>query len=193
MKIKENQLLNSFSDGKSEPGCEHPSSREEVGLRLSAVIEAYGTRQKAAEVADRSTDMLTKYIKGVVEPPFLPLARLCAGAEVRMEWLASGKGPQGLPEAPVGGSASQDLSVGHLTIAIELADEALRGLWLPRSGYAELVALVYNALMQGLPYAAILDIARPAAKQRARQGASDDSEQGMDRSGPEGIGCSAAG
>lgn len=118
---------------------------------------------------------------------------------VDANWLLTGQGPE-----RTGGdgrvaeahspyvTASQDLSADHLTIALELADEALRGLWLPRRGYAELVALVYAALTQGLPYAEILEIARPAARQRAGEGAGDGGEQGMDGPGPSGVGRGAA-
>lgn len=145
-----------------------------------------------------STDSLQRYIREENMPPFDAAARLCAAAGVRMEWLATGIGPQaaatGVREPGAAYAApSQDLSVEHLTIAHELADEALRGLWLPRSGYAELVALVYDALVQGLPFAQVLEIARPAARQRAGQGADDASEQGVDRAGPEGAGRRAAG
>lgn len=125
-----------------------------------------------------------------------------------INWLLTGDGPErtygqgmrlqdapasyGEPPPPAG--PSQDLSTEHLTIALELADEALRGLWLPRQQYAELVRLIYAALMQGLPLARVLEIARPAARDRAGvQGADDGGEQGVDRSGPAGSGRGAAG
>lgn len=162
-------------------------------IRGDATQDRFGARYglSTASVRNYETE---------VRPPSPEFLAALALDGWSLNWLLTGTGPEQVVgashisdiRAPYG-SASQDLSVGHLTIAIELADEALRGLWLPRSGYAELVALVYNALMQGLPYAAILDIARPAAKERAGQGASDDSEQGLDRSGPEGVGRSAAG
>ena len=109
-----------------------------------------------------------------------------------VNWLLTGRGPERVSAAgrigeappPSYGAPSQDLSADTLSIALELADEALRGLWLPRRGYAELVALVYDALSQGLPYGAILDFARPAARQRAGAGGSDDGGDGLDRSGP---------
>jgi hypothetical protein len=162
------------------------------------LLDQLGPRTDAAKVIDVSVATLQRYIREENMPPFDAAARLCAAAGVRMEWLATGMGPQaaaaaaGVREPAAGYGASQDLSVEHLTIAHELADEVLRGLWLPRRAYAELVALVYNALVQGLPFAQVLEMARPAARQRAGEGAGDGGEQGLDGPGPSGVGRSAA-
>jgi hypothetical protein len=167
-----------------------------IGTIISALSDALGSRKNAAAAMGVSTDSLQRYIREENMPPFDAAARLCAAAGVRMEWLATGMGPQaaaaGVREPAAGYGASQDLSVEHLTIAHELADEVLRGLWLPRRAYAELVALVYNALVQGLPFAQVLEMARPAARQRAGEGAGDGGEQGLDGPGPSGVGRSAA-
>lgn len=56
-----------------------------------------------------------------------------------------------------------------LGVAIEMADEALRGSWLPRRGYAALVALLYEGVEQRMPYAQLLDFARLTAVDMARQ------------------------
>jgi transcriptional regulator with XRE-family HTH domain len=145
-----------------------------------------------------SVATVRNYESGNRDPAAEFLAALAADGW-NINWLLTGEGPErsggGLRVAePLAayGAPSQDLSAEHLSIALELADEALRGLWLPRRGYAELVALVYDALTQGLPYASILDIARPAARERAGEGDSDVGEQGLDRAGPEGSGRSAA-
>lgn len=117
-------------------------------------------------------------------------------------WLLTGQGNERLTatgenrvaeDAASYGPASQDLSGEHLSIALELADEALQGLWLPKRRYADLVALIYDGLTQGLPYAAILEIARPAAAQHAQQGAGDGGGQGMDPAGQTGSGRREAG
>ncbi len=171
-----------------------------LGERL-ALVRGDQSQSKFAEVADIHKNTLGNYERGEREMGVTALARLVA-LGWNANWLLTGHGPQQLPSPlRVGeaqatydvGVSSQDLSAEHLSIALELADEALRGLWLPRRGYAELVALVYDALTQGMPYAAILDIARPAAKQRAGKGAGDDGEQGLDRTGPEGTGLGEAG
>jgi hypothetical protein len=58
---------------------------------------------------------------------------------------------------------SQEMSGEHLSVAVELAEEALSGLWLPRRRYYDLVALIYDGLTKGLPFAEIIAFARPAA------------------------------
>lgn len=94
-------------------------------------------------------------------------------------WLLTGEGAERIRPAGVReeradyGATSQDMSVETLSIALELADEALRGLWLPRRDYAELLAGVYAMLQQGLPYADILDLSRPATKKAGKQGFDD--------------------
>jgi len=169
----------------------------EIGERLTLVRDQKPQAQFATVVGLHKNTLGT-YERGEREMGVTALARL-VGLGWNANWLLTGEGPQRLdvPWRVSEGHAdyavrSQDLSADHLTIALELADEALRGLWLPRRGYAELVALVYAALTQGLPYAEILEIARPAARQRAGEGAGDGSEQGMDGPGPSGVGRGAA-
>lgn len=157
------------------------------------------TQDRFASRYGLSVATVRNYETGVRDPAADFLAALAADGW-NVNWLLTGEGPERAggngrvaeAHAPYV-TASQDLSAEHLSIALELADEALRGLWLPRRGYAELVALVYAALTQGLPYAEILEIARPAARSRAGEGATDAGEQGMDRAGPESTGRSAAG
>lgn len=131
-------------------------------------------------------------------PDAAALAALLSTEQVDANWLLTGEGPERLgmgvrePQARYG-PLSQPVSPEHLSIALELADEALEGLWLPRKKYAELVALIYEGLTQGLPYAEILDFARPAAKTRAKQGAGDDGDEGVVQPGAAGAGQRAAG
>jgi hypothetical protein len=63
-----------------------------------------------------------------------------------------------------------------LGVAIEMADEALRGSWLPRRGYAALVALLYEGVHQRMPYAQLLDFARLTAADMARERETGDAE-----------------
>ena len=114
-------------------------------------------------------------------------------------WLLTGEGAERI--APTGvreeraeyGLKSQDMSVQTLSIALELADEALRGLWLPRREYAELVAGVYAMLQQGLPYADILELSRPATKKAGKQGYDDAGGAESDRAGEGAAGQRKAG
>mgnify|MGYP006972338558 CR=1 FL=1 len=80
-----------------------------------------------------------------------------------MEWLAFDQGPMLAAEtAPQ--SQSQPVSLDDLTIAIQLADEALEGKTLPRAERAELTGLIYEMLVEGLPEATVLRFARAARK-----------------------------
>lgn len=156
--------------------------RNDLGARLRQ-IRAHRTQQEMAHVLGVAHRTYANYEREERVPDAEVIARLIAeGWDAN--WLLTGEGPERLapgvrePRAHYG-PLSQPVSPEHLSIALELADEALQGLWLPRAQYAELVALIYQSLTQGLPYAEILDFARPAAKTRAKQGASDDGVEGV--------------
>jgi transcriptional regulator with XRE-family HTH domain len=178
VKINTKQSLESKSDAKLEALRQRPSSLPELGRRLLALYDAVGTRLKAAEIAGRSTDQLAKWAKGHAEPPFAPLAKLCKAAGVSLEWLAfeEGKGPRrirfgqgldaiaeamALETAPP--SQSQPVRREELTMAFQLLDEALEGKTLPPAKRAELVELIYEGLVDGLPEGKVLRWARTAA------------------------------
>ncbi len=150
-----------MSDDEIETRTEHPSSLNQLGRRLSAVLDEIGTRRKAAEVANRSTDQLAKYEKGLTEPPFTAIASLCLAAGVRMEWLATGIGEmRGNPWDAAGEGASQAVRLQDLTVALQLAAEALGEKELPPGKHAALVSLIYELLVDGLPEAKVLRFAR---------------------------------
>lgn len=109
-------------------------------------------------------------------PPFDVAARLCLAAGVRLEWMATGQGEMKRSAVPASQPASQSLSGESLTMAIQLAAEALDGRSLPPPDYAELVGLIYEGLVEGLPEAKILRFARIGA--RGGQGRSDASREG---------------
>lgn len=102
-------------------------------------------------------------------------------------WLLTGEGPERLDQL-VGADKSQPVSGEALMVATELADEALRGLWLPKHRYFDLVALIYDGVTQGLPFAEIIDFARPAAGKLAKERESDDRAQGLDEADSSGAG-----
>lgn len=60
-------------------------------------------------------------------------------------------------------SHSQTVRQETLTVALQLAEEALAGRLLPDDKRAELVALIYDMLEEGLPNAKVLRFARAAA------------------------------
>lgn len=187
----------------SHPGSQLPPGEvgtdvlREIGGRLTLIRDQQPQAQFAPPLGLHKNTLGT-YERGEREMGVTALARL-VGLGWNANWLLTGQGPQRIDGPGRVGEAhadyvtrSQDLSADHLTIALELADEALRGLWLPRRAYAELVALVYAALTQGLPFARVMDLARPAARELAGEGTDNDGEQGLDRAGPEGSGRSAA-
>jgi len=120
--------------------------------------------------------MLGKYEKGASEPPFMPLARMCLATGTRLEWLATGEGEmrstEGQRIADAGAvydtqtapeSGSQPVQREQLTMALQLAAEALGDKVLPPAKHAELVSIIYDCLVEGLPEAKVLRIARVAA------------------------------
>ncbi len=153
-----------MSDGVDQTQMERPTYREELGRRLSAVLDRLPSRQKAAETAGRSTDMLNKYERGVAEAPFMAMANLCLAAGVRMEWLATGLGDVERAAQTAPDQASQPLRREDLMMAMQLASEALGNKVLSPPDHAELVSLLYELLVEGLPQATVLRYAKRAAR-----------------------------
>lgn len=182
------------SDAQNTAISEHPSSLSELGRRFSAVLDRFKTRQEAARVADRSTDQLGKYAKGMTEPPFQPLMRLCAAAGVRAEWLAfntgdmlvSGQAPELSKTATQ--SHSQPVRPNNATLDRELLDKAFEmvGQALTKRGIRHLVdpddiwrlaRIVHDDLAHGRAEDAasaglesILNIARSSSSKSMEQG-----------------------
>jgi phage repressor protein C with HTH and peptisase S24 domain len=153
-----------MSDDQVTTRMQDPSSIIELGRRITSVLDLIGTRRISAAIARRSTDMLNKYERGASEPPFVAMAALCKAAAVRMEWLATGEGEMHDTAAkPASDSASQPVRHETLTMALQLAAEALGEKELPPAKHAELVALIYELLEEGLPEAKVLRFARAAA------------------------------
>ena len=92
------------------------------------------------------------------------LARL-VGQGWNANWLLTGDGPERGESVFTGISgASQPLRDADLRMAVQLAQEALDGWTLPPAQFAELVTLIYDALVHGLPSAQVIALARPAAR-----------------------------
>lgn len=151
------------TDAVKPTRMEHPSSGLELGRRLLAVLALLPNRAKAVEIAGRSDDMLGKYAKGKVEPPFSPLARLCLATGVRIEWLATGEEPQftaALAETRAG-YGSQELSEDAVSMALQITDDIIRdegARYVPRVLYARLFRLMLQGVTQGLPIADVYDV-----------------------------------
>ena len=160
-----------MSDDYEQTRTQDPSSTEELGRRITAVLDRIGTRRASAAIARRSTDMLSKYERGTSEPPFAAMAALCKAAGVRLEWLATGEGDMDLKPRFVreeaaqwpADSPSQAVRRDELMLALQLASEALGEKELPPGKHAELVTLIYELLVEGLPEARVLHFARAFA------------------------------
>lgn len=141
---------------------------EPIGRRLVS-IRGSRTQPEMAALLGVAKTTLGRFERGVRELGADVLAKL-QGQGWNANWVLTGAGPRRLdvPES-LDGPTSHTVSGENLSIAVELADEALKGLWLPRNRYYDLVALIYDGLTQGLPYAEIIDFARPAATKLAKE------------------------
>ncbi len=122
-------------------------------------------------------DSLARYIREENMPPFDFMARLCLGTDLSLEWMATGVEPA--KPAPL--VASQAVRPEVVSLAVQLAEEALEGKRLEPPDYGQLVSLIYDALVNGLPSAQVLAFARPAARGFSR--GKEDAAQGVGGSG----------
>lgn len=159
--IKDKSASYSKSDALEAASDAGPILGSGIGRRISEAASALGTRKSAHAVMRVSSAALQRYIAEENMPPFDAVARLCLAAGVRMEWLATGEGEMRVEPAPDG--ASQPLRQESLTMALQLASEALGNKVLPPHKHAELVGLLYELLEEGLPEAKVLRFARAAA------------------------------
>lgn len=157
---------------------EAEANSDSFPIRMNTLISAIGS---AAEIARRcgfSEAVVRSWRDGKSDPSRERLLALCEGTGVSLFWIADGKGPMWKKDLPWAASVrgegkrytledavapdSQPLRLEGLTIAIQLAAEALDGKTLPPDDYAELVSLIYQGLEEGLPEASILRFARIA-------------------------------
>jgi len=66
--------------------------RQDLGVRLAGLLDEFGTRSEASEVAGVVVDQLSRYVRGDVKPPFEVVARLANAKKVSLDWLWSGDG-----------------------------------------------------------------------------------------------------
>lgn len=145
------------SDAGEAAPAEHPSSEAELGCFKDRLREAVGTGSVRgfASKSGLSQAAVLSYLSGDTFPTLDRLAAIAAAAGKPMTWfLSSGEAPQAV--------SSQPLSGGELTMAIQLAAEALeeRQGTLPPAKFAELVTIIFELLRDGLPEAKVLRFAR---------------------------------
>lgn len=69
-------------------------SEFELAQRIDALTGLFESRVAAASEAEISKEQLARYIRGETSKvPLGPLLRLCEAKGVRIEWLATGRGP----------------------------------------------------------------------------------------------------
>jgi transcriptional regulator with XRE-family HTH domain len=132
-------------------------SRAELGARVSAVVELFDTRIKAAEAAGISTDQLARYASGESEVSFTPIARLCTAKGISLDWLATGEGDMN------GQSAVPQVNVQLLSTAIEAIEELVNEekLTLTPEKKGKSAGVLYELARQGID---LRDIARNILK-----------------------------
>ena len=142
-----------------------------IGARLKS-IRAGQTQKEFAESLDIALATYQNYERGdrmPVADVLLALYRLGWNSN----WVLTGTGPEtlerlsnkafGVGEEP-GNYQSQALIPDKLTLAVQLAQQALDGDVLDPPDYAELLGLIYHALVNGLESAQVLAFAKPAAR-----------------------------
>lgn len=136
--------------------------------RMRRLVSGVGSVAKLARNCGISESTVKNWVDGVADPSRARCLALARGTGASLLWLVSGEGPmwaKDVNSAAAGDSQSQVLSQESLTIAVQLAIEAVeerRGT-LPPSQMAELIAIIYELLVDGLPEAKILRLARASA------------------------------
>jgi len=90
----ENRHKSAKLDTGRELGHLRPGSAAELGQRIREVVGLFENRPAAARVAGVSKGQMTRYVTGETSKvPLEPLLQLCEAKGVRIEWLATGRGP----------------------------------------------------------------------------------------------------
>lgn len=169
--------------------------RTGIGQRLRQ-IRASASQQEIADKLAVSLRTYANYERGERAPDAETLLALVEEGW-NANWLLTGHGPERATEDGAAVSAagndtahapSQVLSDEALTIALELADKALGGGYLPRPRYAKLVRLLYEGITQGLPFAQVLQFGQKASAAMANGDEVNDGEQGLGQPGRKAAG-----
>lgn len=152
-----------------------------IGTRIGQTADLLGARKNAYEIMGISSASLQRWMHERSSPEFGPIARLCAAAGVRMEWIAFDQGPMRAgvaPESTAFQSVSNGVSIppenGEVDLlgkAIAIASEMLveRGIRqrFDSTAFSHFVQIVFGDLTQGRTeteagagLARILDMAR---------------------------------
>lgn len=146
-------------DGVNVPVNVQGSNSDAFKDRMRELVESVGSIAAVARKSGISGSTVQNWVDGISDASRERCVMLARGTGCSLLWLVAGEGP--MYAAPSG--QSQPVQQEALTMAIQLAAEALTGKYLPPDRYAELVGLIYEGLVDGLPEAQILRFARIAA------------------------------
>lgn len=129
--------------------------------RMKALVDHFGSIASIAKKCVLAESTVKKWVDGISDPSRGRCIRLARGTGASLLWLVAGEGPMWETEIAQQ-SHSQPVRQEELTMALQLADEALEDKFLPREKRAELTALIYDMLVEGLPQAKVLRFVRAA-------------------------------
>lgn len=143
-----------------------------IGARMT-YVRAKESQRGFAERLGVPVRTYQNYESDKREPDVRTLIALY-GLGWNLNWLLTAEGHERLDSLQTAPSSqSQALRPEELTVAVQLAQEALDGDTLDPPEYAQLVSLIYDALVHGLPSAQVIALARPAARGLNHRGSKD--------------------
>lgn len=140
--------MKKFMKLNAENEAEHGGSGlpNKLEHRISALVDMFETRTKAAEIAGISTDQLARYTSGKSQPAFVPIAKMAQAMGVSLEWIWTGEGPMLAAERVAGPGPSSAINRKLLQDCLEAVDQVLEEAdrYLPPDKKAELILALYD-------------------------------------------------
>lgn len=142
-----------------------------IGQRMTH-IRASESQRQFAEALGVPLRTYQNYEQDKREPDLRTLAGLHS-LGWNLNWVLTGEGSERLEALSTNvvrdnsagyPASSQPVRTADITLAVQLAEEALEGKRLGPEDYGQLVGLIHDALVNGLPNAQVLAFARPAAR-----------------------------
>lgn len=133
-------------DTETEGGQDGPGSDEELGHRLSEVIQLIGTLQKASDIAGVTAEQFARWRDGKAKMPLKAAARVCAASGRSLDWLAFGR-VSNVPAAQPAPEPGEPVDLDAMEAVIEAVSRelALQEKRLDPGDFGKLCRLVYEA------------------------------------------------
>lgn len=112
--------------------------------RMKALVKRFGSIAEISRKCGIVESTVRKWVDGISDPSRSRCIALAKGTGVSLLWLVAGQGEM-THEETASQSASQSVRLDLLTVAIQLAEEALEGKTLPPEKRAELVGIIYES------------------------------------------------